>query len=84
MMVWLGILVLSFTRSRQVSAPERRARGLRRRAERKSVQESELARSLEAARSEFLADAQLFSFRTFQSDARRNQFLEYVRAELVR
>jgi len=84
MMVWLGILVLSFTRSRQVSAAERRARGLRRRAERKSVQESELARSLEAARSEFLADAQLFSFRTFQSDARRNQFLEYVRAELVR
>jgi hypothetical protein len=84
MMVWLGILVLTFTKSRQVSAAERRARGLRRRAERKVAKEGELSRKLEAARSEFVADAQLFSFRKFQNDARRNQFLEYVRAELAR
>src|SRR2546429_4308410 len=84
MMVWLGILVLSFTRSRQVSAADRRARGLRRRADRKAALEAELGRKLAAARSEFLADAQLFSFRTFHNDARRNQFLEYVRAELAR
>jgi hypothetical protein len=84
MMVWLGILVLGFTKSRPVSAAERRARSLRRRAERMAVKEAELARKLEAARSEFLADAQLFSFKTFQSEARRNQFLDYVRAELSR
>src|SRR5438270_692508 len=84
MMVWLGILVLSFTKSRHVSAADRRARNLRRRADRKAVQEAELGRKLAAARSEFLADAQLFSFRTFHNDARRNQFLEYVRAELSR
>jgi len=84
MMVWLGILVLSFTKSRPVSAAERRARSLRRKAERTGVKEADLARKLEAARGEFLADAQLFSFKTFQSEARRNQFLEYVRAELSR
>jgi|SRR5690348_3528431 len=84
MMVWLGILVLSFTKSRQVSAADRRARSLRRKGERMAVKESELGRKLDAAKGEFLADAQLFSFKTFQSDARRNQFLEYVRAELGR
>src|SRR5436305_4542220 len=84
MMVWLGILVLSFTKSRPVSAAERRARSLRRKAERTAVKEAELARRLDAARGEFLADAQLYSFKTFQSEARRNQFLDYVRAELGR
>ena len=84
MMVWLGILVLSFTRSRQVSASDRRARGLRRKAERTAAKERELGRQLEAAKGEFLADAQLFSFRMLQSDAKRNQFLDYVRAELGR
>jgi hypothetical protein len=84
MMVWLGILVLSFTKSRVVSAAERRARGLRRKAERMASRESELSRRLEAGKSEFIADAQLFSFKTFTSDARRNQFLGYVTAELAR
>jgi hypothetical protein len=84
MMVWLGILVLSFTKSRLVSAAERRARSLRRKGERMAVKEADLARKLDAARSEFLADAQLFSFKTFQSEARRNQFLEYVSGELGR
>ncbi len=84
MMVWLGILVLSFTKSRQVSAAERHARRLRRRAEHSAVKEAELGRKLDAAQSEFLADAQLFSFKTFSSDARRHQFLEYVRDELGR
>jgi hypothetical protein len=84
MMVWLGILVLSFTKSRMVSAAERRARGLRRKAERMAGREAELTRRLQAARGEFIADAQLYSFKTFHSDARRNQFLDYVRAELGR
>ena len=84
MMVWLGVLVLSFTKSRHVSAAERSARIMRRRAERKAVQERNLARQLDSAKTEFLADAQLFSFKAFQSDARRNQFLEYVSAELDR
>lgn len=84
MMVWLGVLVLSFTRSRHVSAAERTAASLRRRAERKAKEEADLGRKLQAAKSEFLADAQLFSFRNFQSDARRNQFLDYVRAEIDR
>jgi len=84
MMVWLGIVVLSFTKSRQVSEADRQARRLRRQAEKKSAQEVELSRHLEAAQTEFVADAQLFSFRTFQSEARRNQFLDYVRAELDR
>lgn len=84
MMVWLGILVLSFTRSRHVSAAERAAWRLRRKAEKLANQEVELGRRLDAAKTEFLADAQLFSFRSFQTDPRRNQFLEYVRAELDR
>jgi hypothetical protein len=84
MMVWLGIVVLSFTKARLVSAAERRARGLRRKADRMSVREAELARKIDSAKGEFLADAQLFSYRTFSSDSRRNQFLDYVRAELGR
>lgn len=84
MMVWLGVLVLSFTKSRQVSVAEREARMFRRRAERKAGQEKTLAQRLDAARTEFFADAQLFSFRQFQNDAARNQFLEYVQAELDR
>ena len=84
MMVWLGILVLGFTRSRHVSAAERVARRLRRKSERLAGQEAELGRRLAAAKTEFLADAQLFSFTAFQSEARRNQFLDYVRAELDR
>ncbi len=36
-------------------------------------QEADLSRRLDAAKTEFLADAQLFSFRAFQSEARRNQ-----------
>ena len=84
MMVWLGVLILSFTKSRHVSAAERTAASLRRRAERKAKEENELGDRLQAAKGEFLADAQLFSFRSFQSDARRNQFLEYVRAEIER
>jgi hypothetical protein len=84
MMVWLGVLVLSFTKSKPVSAAERSARRLRRQAERRAGQERTLGQRLEAAKSEFLADAQLFSFRIFQHDTPRNQFLEYVRAELDR
>ena len=84
MMVWLGVLVLSFTKSRQVSAAERRAQVLRRQAEKRGAQEMTLRRRLEAAKSEFLADAQLFSFQIFSHDAPRNQFLDYVRAELDR
>jgi len=84
MMVWLGILVLSFTKSRHVSAAERRAQVLRRQAEKRSTQERTLSRRLEAAKSEFLADAQLFSFQIFSHDTPRNQFLDYVRAELDR
>jgi hypothetical protein len=84
MMVWLGVLVLSFTKSRQVSAAERSARGMRRRAERKAAEERKLGRQLAAAKTEFIADAQLFSFNAFESEARRSQFLDYVRAELDR
>lgn len=84
MMVWLGVLVLSFTKSRRVSAAEREARVLRRRAEKQASQEAAVSRRLDAAKTEFVADAQLFSFRNFENDARRNQFLEYVRTELER
>ena len=84
MMVWLGVLVLSFTKSRPVSVAERSARVLRRRAERKAAQETTLATRLDAARSEFFADAQLFSFRAFSNDGSRDQFLEYVRTQLER
>lgn len=84
MMVWLGVLVLSFTKSRHVSAAERSARTMRRRAEGKAADERKLGRQLASAKTEFMADAQLFSFNTFQSEARRSQFLDYVRAELDR
>src|SRR5438874_12148946 len=84
MMVWLGIVVLSFTKPRQVSQAEGQAHRLRRQAEKKAAQEVALGQRLEAAQTEFVADAQLFSFRTFQNESRRNQFLDYVRAELER
>ncbi|TMC86282.1 MAG: hypothetical protein E6J06_01250 [Chloroflexi bacterium] len=84
MMVWLGIVVLSFTKPRQVSQAEGQAHRLRRQAEKKAAQEVALSQRLEAAQTEFVADAQLFSFRTFQNESRRNQFLDYVRAELER
>ena len=84
MIVWLGVLVLGFTKSRLVSAAERAAYKLRRQAEKKTVQEVALNTRMGADRTQFLADAQLFSFRTFQNDARRNQFLDYVRAEMER
>jgi hypothetical protein len=60
------------------------AKRLRRKAEKLAAQEVELGRKLDAAKTEFWADAQLFSFQAFQSEVRRNQFLEYVRAELDR
>src|SRR5256885_7083496 len=84
MMGWLRVLVLSFTKSRSVSVASRSARVLRHRAERKAAQEITLGQRLDPARAEFFADAQLVSFRAFQSDASRNQFLEYVRAQLER
>jgi hypothetical protein len=84
MIVFLGVLVLGFTKSRHVSAAERAAYKLRRQAERRSAEETKLVQRLGADRSQFFADAQLFSFKTFQSEARRNQFLDYVRAELER
>jgi hypothetical protein len=82
MMVWLGVLVLTFTRSRQASAAERTARRLRKRAERKAALKTASSQRLEASRAEFLAEAQLFSFRMFENDAGRNQFLDYVRVQL--
>lgn len=84
LMVWLGVLVLSFTKSRHVSAAEAQARRLRVRAEKKAAQANDLDQRLETAKTQFIADAQLFSFRSFQSDPQRNQFLDYVRAELER
>ncbi|HET7338304.1 MAG TPA: hypothetical protein VFK22_02040 [Candidatus Dormibacteraeota bacterium] len=84
MMVWLGVLVLSFTKSRRVSSAESQAARLRRRVEKLAAQESTLTNRLDASKTQFVADAQLVSFRTFQNDARRNQFLDYVRIELER
>lgn len=84
LIVWLGVLVLGYTKSLQLSRAESNGRRLRRQVERKSAREADLNHRLEAARTEFLADAQLFSFRTFQDEIRRNQFLDYVRTELER
>lgn len=84
MMVWLGVLVLGFTKPRTVSAAESAAAKFRRRAERKAAEEKTLRAHLDAVSSEFLADAQLYSFRAFHHDAARSQFLDYVRAELER
>lgn len=84
MIVWLGVLVVGFTKSRRVSAAERMAHVLRRRTEKKMAHEEMLNQRFNAARAQFFTDAQLFSFSNFQTDARRNQFLEYVQAELER
>lgn len=84
LIVWLGVLVLGYTKSRQVSRAERDAWRARRQVERKSARETELSQRLESARARFLSEAQLFSFRTFQNEVRRNQFLDYVRVELER
>jgi hypothetical protein len=84
MIIWLGVLVLGFTKSRQVSAAERAAYRLRLKAERKAASETTLTQRIRGDKAQFFADAQLFSFKNFQSEGKRNQFLDYVRAELER
>jgi hypothetical protein len=82
LLVWLGVVVLGFTKARRVSAAERRARSLRRQAERADATEAELSRRAEAAMRELVARAQVFSSRDLADQDSRTRFLDHVRGEV--
>ncbi len=82
LLVWLGVVVLGFTKSRRVSAAERQATSLQRRAERAAAREDELRRRAGAALRELTGRAQVFSSRALDDDEVRGRFLDHVRAEV--
>jgi hypothetical protein len=84
LLVWFGFLVLGHTEPHHVSAAARRARGLRRRAERATAHELEIARRAGAALREFLGRAQVFAWRELDDRDARAQLLERVRREVER
>jgi hypothetical protein len=82
LLVWLGIVVLSFTKAPHVSAAERRARAVRRQAERAAVIEAVFRKRSELAMREFMGRAQVFSSRGLDDDSSRHRFLDLIRREL--
>ncbi|HXM57509.1 MAG TPA: hypothetical protein VOB72_19075 [Candidatus Dormibacteraeota bacterium] len=84
LLVGFGVLVLSLTRSRRVSAAERRARSLRRRANRAAVVETEVGRSAGVALREYVGRAQVFASRELDAAHARDRFVEQARREVER
>jgi hypothetical protein len=82
LLVWFGILVLGFTKARAVSAAERRARSLRRQAQRAHAAGGEAARRAALAMREYLGRAQVFSSRDLEGAESRGLFLDHVRREI--
>lgn len=82
LLVWLGVVVLGFTKERHVSRAERHARALRRRAEATAAREAALDRRAEVEMREFMGRAQVFSSRQFDDEGLRDRFLDHVRAEV--
>ena len=82
LLVWLGVVVLGFTKGRHVSEAERQATSLRRRAERAAVQEADLRRRVDVARRELMGRAQVFSSRAVDDQEVRDRFLASVVAEV--
>jgi hypothetical protein len=82
LLVWFGVVVLSLTKARQVSAAERRARSLRRRAQRAATAEAEVVRRADMAMREFMGRAQVFASRDLDDTDARGLFLAHVRREV--
>ena len=84
LLVWFGVIVLGLTRPRHVSAAERRARSLRRRARRAAADEAEAGRRADAAMRELVGRAQVFSSRELDDPDSRSRFLDHLRREVER
>jgi hypothetical protein len=82
LLVWFGVVVLGLTRARHVSAAERRARSLRRRAQRATAGEAEAGRRADMAMREFIGRAQVFASRDLDDTDARALFLAHVRCEV--
>jgi hypothetical protein len=82
LLVWFGVIVLGLTKARHVSAAERRARSLRRRAQRAAGAEAEANRRAAIAMREFMGRAQVFSSLHIDDGDSRTRFLDQVRREV--
>ena len=82
LLVWLGVVVLSLTKARQVSQAERHAHALRRRARSAAAMEAALGKRFEMAMREFMGRAQVFSSRNLDDEESRARFLDLVRSEV--
>jgi hypothetical protein len=84
LLVWLGVVVLGFTKARHVSQAEARARRLRRHAGRATVRDADLRRRANIAERNLMVRAQVYSSRALDDEQSRQQFLDHVRAEIDR
>jgi hypothetical protein len=82
LLVWLGVVVLGFTKERHVSQAERHARTLRRREAAAAAKQAALEKRTEVEMREFMGRAQVFSSRHLDDDGFRERFLDHVRAEV--
>ncbi len=84
LLVWFGVIVLGVTKARHVSAAERRARSLRRQAQRAAVAEAQAGTRADAAMRELMGRAQVYSSRALDDADSRGRFLDRVRREVER
>jgi len=84
LLVWLGVVVLGFTKARQASRAEARARALRRRAGRAAEAEAAVGAQGAAALRELTGRAQVFSSCELDDEESRARFVESVRLEVER
>jgi hypothetical protein len=84
LLVAFGVIVVGLTKSRRVSAAERRARSLRRRAHRAAAVESDAARSAGVAMREYIGRAQVFASRELDDAGARSRFVGHVRHQVSR
>jgi hypothetical protein len=84
LLVWLGVVVLGFTKARQVSRAEANARALRRSGGRAAAAEAAVGAQGAAALREFTGRAQVFSSRELDDEESRARFVESVRVEVER
>jgi hypothetical protein len=82
LLVWFGVIVLGFTKARHVSAADRRARLLRRLAQRADAVEAQAGRRAGVAMREFMGRAQVFSSLAIDDADSRARFLDQVRREV--
>jgi hypothetical protein len=84
LLVWFGVLTLGLTKSRRVSAAERRARSLRRHAAAAAAAEADATRKASIAMREHAGRAQVFASRGLDEADARHRFLDHVGREVER